>query len=170
MKTLLTVSILLVVSTLVPSQTNQDLKGGRATPEQELQRLEHEWMDAVVRKNRVALDSFLTDDFLLLGEAWTGDRELTDKKRYVDNSVTLIEAKGFAFDKMRVQVRDGVAVVHGLLAFEATVNGQLWKGTSRVTDTWIRVGGRWRVFARHASPLSAPKLDTSSHRLRSAPE
>jgi ketosteroid isomerase-like protein len=154
MKALLTVSILLVSWTLVPGQTNTTGTSGSLGLEQDLRRLEHEWMDAVVRKDRAALDRLLADDFLLLGETWAGDRELTDKARCIDNSVTLIDATSFAFDKMRVQVREGAAVVHCLFTFEATVKGQPWKGTARVTDTWIREAGRWRVLARHASPLT----------------
>lgn len=103
--------------------------------------LERQWMDAVVKKDRRTLDALLADDFLLLGESWAGDREL----------------KSCAFDRMRVQIRGDVAVVHSLFTFEATVKGQLWKSTVRITDTWIRQGGQWRVLARHASSLPAPQ-------------
>jgi ketosteroid isomerase-like protein len=154
MKTMLTVSILLASWALVPGQASETSQAGAAGLEQELRRLEHEWMDGVVRRDRAALDRFLADDFLLLGETWAGDRELTDKTRWIDNSVTLIEARSFAFDKMRIQAREDVAVVHCLFTFEATVKGQPWKSTARVTDTWIREAGRWRVLARHASALT----------------
>ena len=125
--------------------------------EQEILRLENEWMGAVVRRDGKRLDELVADAFLLVSERWDGTRELTPKQPWIRNSLTSIEGKGFSYDKVRVQVRESVIVLHGLFTFEATNNGKPWGGTVRVTDVWVKEGGRWRVLARHASRPMQPQ-------------
>ncbi len=144
---------LLLVVGMLPFSTGQEKVGrepGQSKTEKTIIGLENEWMNAVVKKDAKILDRIMADDFALLGERWAGDRELTTKENYIKN-MTSIEAKSFSFDKIIVQVRDSVAVLHCLFTFEATSNGKPWGGTVRLTDTWIKERGQWRVLARHSS-------------------
>jgi ketosteroid isomerase-like protein len=152
-------SIPLLVVALAPLALGQDKnaeESGTAEVEQEILRLENEWMAGVVRRDRKVLDQLVADDFLLVSERWDGHRELTPKQPWIRNSLTTIEAKSFSYDKVKMQVRENMVVLHGLFTYEATYNGKPWRGTIRVTDVWVKEDGRWRVLARHAShPLQA---------------
>ena len=156
-KRIILISILIAtLPALALSQTKSQEEFGSARIEQEILRLENEWMNGVVHKDGKVLDRLMADDFRLLNERWTGDRGLTPKQPWIKNSLTSIEAKSFTFDKVQMQVRENVVVFHCLFTFEAMVNGKPWGGTARLTDTWIKEGGRWRVLARHASRALQP--------------
>ena len=137
MKRIILLSILTAtLAALSLAQTKSKAEAGSAKTKQEILRLENEWMNGVVHKDGQVLDRLMADDFLLLNERWTGDRGLTPKQPWIKNSLTSIEAKSFAFDKVRMQVRENVVVFHCLFTFEATSNGKPWGGTVRLTDTW----------------------------------
>lgn len=148
--------LIIALSAFASGQTRGKKESGVAEIEQEILRLENEWMGAAVSRDEKALDRLMAEDFLLLSEAWNGDRELTPKQRWIRNTLTTIEAKSFSYDKVKIQVRSKVVVFHGLFTFNATNNGRPWGGTIRVSDVWVSDGGRWRILARHASrPLQA---------------
>lgn len=148
--------LVVALASLALGQAKNNVERSAAEVEQEILRLESEWMGAVVRRDGKVLDQLVADDFLLVSERWDGTRELTPKQPWIRNSLTTIEAKSFSYDKVRIQVRENMVVLHGLFTYEATNNGKPWGGTVRVTDVWVKEGGRWRVLARHASrPLQA---------------
>lgn len=62
-------------------------------------------------------------------------------------------------------VKDQVLDVDGDLAvvlhrdeMSATVLGQDRSGTFIITDVWRRVGGGWKIWRRHSTPVSAGEL------------
>ena len=150
-KTFLLLILVAAFPAMASGQGKSKEDSGGSKTEQEILSLEKEWMNGVVHKDGKVLDRLMADDFLLLNERWAGDRGLTPKEPWIKNSLTSIEAKSFSFDKVKTQVRENVVVFHCLFTFEATVNGKPWGGTARVTDIWVKEGGRWRVLARHAS-------------------
>ncbi|HWP82436.1 MAG TPA: nuclear transport factor 2 family protein [Bacteroidota bacterium] len=149
--------LVVALASLALGQAKNNVERSAAEVEQEILRLESEWMGAVVRRDDKVLDQLVADDFLLVSERWDGTRELTPKQPWIRNSLTTIEAKSFSYDKVRIQVRENMVVLHGLFTYEATNNGKPWGGTVRVTDVWVKEGGRWRVLARHASRPLQPQ-------------
>jgi ketosteroid isomerase-like protein len=55
-----------------------------------------------------------------------------------------------------VRVRDDTAVLTGVLRQRGTYDGKAFDVRLRVTDTWVRTGGEWRIVAGHASVLPGP--------------
>lgn len=158
MRNIFLISLIVIAFTALASGYAESKKeSGPSNIEQEILRLEREWMDAAVRRDEKVLDRVMADDFLLLGEAWDGKRDLTPKQRWIENTLTTIEAKSFSYDKVNTQVRGDAVVLHGLFTYDATNNGRPWGGTVRVTDVWVRDGGRWRILTRHASRALKPQ-------------
>jgi ketosteroid isomerase-like protein len=52
-----------------------------------------------------------------------------------------------------VRVREGTAVLTGILRQRGTLDGKAFDVRLRVTDTWVRSGEGWRILAGHASVL-----------------
>lgn len=51
--------------------------------DQEIRKLAHEWLDAARRRDRMALDRILADDFLISG--WQPEGRLADKQFYIED-------------------------------------------------------------------------------------
>lgn len=54
-----------------------------------------------------------------------------------------------------VRVRDDTAVLTGVLHQRGSFDGKPFDVRLRVTDTWVRTRGQWRILAGHASVLEA---------------
>jgi ketosteroid isomerase-like protein len=52
-----------------------------------------------------------------------------------------------------VRVREDTAVLTGVLHQRGTFDGWPFDVRLRVTDTWVRTRGQWRILAGHASVL-----------------
>jgi hypothetical protein len=55
-----------------------------------------------------------------------------------------------------VRIVDQTAVLTGVLHQKGTIDGKAFDVRLRVTDTWVRVDGEWRILAGHASVIAPP--------------
>jgi len=120
-----------------------------------LTKLEYDWTNAFVEKDAQALDRFMADGFLMLGQFSTG--ELIDKKTLIQRSLALLTLLTFSLDDVRIQIRGDTAVFHCKYTFQGIYSGQPYSGVTLVTDTWARQGDQWQVLARHSSKIPSAK-------------
>jgi ketosteroid isomerase-like protein len=121
--------------------------------DQEIRKLAHEWLDAARRRDRMALDRILADDFLISG--WQPEGRLADKQFYIEDCLkpVAVEQGSYHFDQWRTRVYGEVAIVNCVLEVHALVSGQDWGGEFLVTDVWVRERDAWRVVTCHTSPI-----------------
>jgi ketosteroid isomerase-like protein len=121
--------------------------------EEEITRLEHQWIDAVARRDPAALDRIIADDYLIAG--WLPDGRLGDKQFYIEDCLkpVNVEQSSYNLGQWKVRAYGDVAVVNCRFECRALVDGQPWGGMVLFTDVWVRDGGRWKVAARHSSPV-----------------
>ena len=114
--------------------------------EQELLKLQREWLDAYQKHDAAALERIEADDFTLT----EGDGKVTTK---VEDVASLRNAKApqpdDAFDVEDVQVRlyGDTAVLIGRVIIRYRNKGQMVAEQYRYTDTYLKRRGRWQVVA-----------------------
>ena len=118
-------------------------------------KLEYDWTNAFVEKDAQALDRFMADDFLMLGQFSTG--ELIDKNTLIRRSLALLTLLTFSLDDVRIQIHGDTAVFHCKYTFQGIYSGQPYSGVTLVTDTWVRQGDQWQVLARHSGKIPSAK-------------
>jgi ketosteroid isomerase-like protein len=64
----------------------------------------------------------------------------------------------YEVQQVQLDVDADLALVLQRVRMRATVLGQDRSGIFVISDTWRRVDGRWRVWRRHSTPLSAGDL------------
>ncbi len=116
-------------------------------PTQTLIDLQHAWMDAWVRDDRVTLEAILAPEFTL---ASARTNRLVDRAGWLALLDT-VKGESFTYDEVRVDLFGDAAVVHSRSTQSARVGDQRWDGAFVLTDVWIRRDGRWQVVARHSS-------------------
>jgi ketosteroid isomerase-like protein len=118
------------------------------TVEQEVINVEHQWKQAVVDRDRTALDQFYAEEYISTdaeGLVWT-------KKQDIDiDTAGASRLTSFRFEDLKVQVYGETAVVTGRLFTEGFVAGAPSQNLSRFTDVFVRIDGRWRCVATHAT-------------------
>jgi ketosteroid isomerase-like protein len=124
-------------------------KGNRM--EDHLLALGQEWATAELHGDAAALDHLLTDDFVGIGargfmltkEQWLA--------RYTSGSLRLYS---FTWDEVRVRVYGDAAVTTARQTQQGAFQGHDIAGQFRVTQVFVRQGGRWLLASLHLSPIA----------------
>ena len=109
-----------------------------------LTQLSSEWMSAIERKDRGALEQILASDFTL---QIPGDEqsEIVARDDWVANAIEM-DWSGFRYDNVDVTVRGDTAIVTSRLSFKvAPIPIALDSG---IVDVWQKRDGRWQVTKR----------------------
>jgi ketosteroid isomerase-like protein len=157
MNSRLLLALALLVSPLtLHSQTNQPPAGASAepsSPEQQIRKLEQDWADAVKRRDVEKLDQMQASDYVFTGPGgvvWSKQRALETIKSGD------LEIDSFTFSDVKVRVYGDAAVVTLQVNWNARFRGLDISGPQRMTDVFIKQGGRWQCVASQSTPINQP--------------
>jgi ketosteroid isomerase-like protein len=122
--------------------------------EQEILDAEREWADVVMRKDKVAADRILADEFRLTGPDL--QRLSTGRAATKDiwlGTLELIDTKSFDLSDAQITVYGSAAVVFVRATIDWSIQGRLLPSRYRLTDLWVNRDGRWQVLTRVSEPL-----------------
>jgi ketosteroid isomerase-like protein len=120
-------------------------------PEQELIKLENTWRQAVVTRDKVALQRLYAAEYQSIdqeGAVWDKEQDI------------LIDTTGgsrlasFTLDDLKVQFYGDVAVVTGHNTSHGTFLDRAAKGDYRFTDVFVKRDARWQVVNSQVTPIS----------------
>jgi len=132
--------------------------------EEELKRLQNEWMQAWVREDQRTLERILAPEYQLIVSSMP-DRPIS-REQWL-GLIGRYTAQGFEYEKMVVRLFGDTAVVSSLGHIAgAQVDGKDRSGTFFLTDVWRRRDGRWQVVSRYSSKAEG---DTASAKALEAP-
>jgi CubicO group peptidase (beta-lactamase class C family) len=126
-------------------QTQQRL----SQAEQEVRKLEREWLDAYEQHDTVAMDRILADDFKLTqpgGVVQTKGDILAALKATRDPARP--EPK-FSTEDVQSRVEDEAVILTGRFVQRIERDDQTRTMEARYTDTYVKRQGRWQVVASH---------------------
>lgn len=110
--------------------------------------LEAKWNDAYKQRDFVTLNSLLADDFVITVENGT----TYSKSGYIAASgsgATQVEIS--TMSELKVRMHGNTAVVTGAYHEKGTSSGKAYEYHDRLTDVWMKIGGRWQLIASHYS-------------------
>ena len=125
--------------------------------EQEVIALEEELRQAEMAVDRTALDAFFADEVMVTAPIGI----VVDKAAVMNEVDRASKAKIEEFNKDDIKVRifgDTVVTSYRLTA-KAVHEGVKIDQTFRMSNVWLKRGGRWQVVARHAAKLEQPKTE-----------
>lgn len=124
-------------------------------PEQELLNAEQEWIDIVIRRDQVAADRILGDEFRLTGPELTrlSTGRAATKEDWL-KTLPLIETRSFDLHDAQITIYGKTAVVFVRATLDWSVQGRQLPTNYMLTDIWINREGRWQVVTRVSEPLA----------------
>jgi ketosteroid isomerase-like protein len=131
-----------------------EVSGTTSANKQEILDAEREWADAVMRKDTVAANIILADEFRLTGpelQRLSTGRAAT--KEVWMQTLPLIDTKSFDFSDMQVTVFGSAAVAFVHATLDWSIQGRPLPSHYRLTDLWVNREGRWQVLTRVSEPL-----------------
>ena len=113
-----------------------------------IDRLEHEWVDAIVKNDAATIDRLLAPDFAGTSPtAHSYDRNLA----LSDLKSGLYKVKSMKLDEVSANVYGDTAVAFTSQQEESAYGESDTSGHYHYTNVWVRKDGQWRVVASHGS-------------------
>jgi hypothetical protein len=148
----MTVKLKLLVIIIILLQS-WALKAQQSTAEQQIQQASKVYEQALIQKNEPLLNSILADNFILT----TASGKLLTKKDMMLN----LTKEGTKYDKfesseVRISVLNDAAIETGKVQTVGIRGGKKIAETTRYTDFWVKIQGKWLLLAEHSSFIPNP--------------
>ena len=132
--------------------------------EQELLKLEREWLDAYTKRDVAAMERIEADDFMITfadGAMRTKADEIASLKQPAPAGTPPI----FMTADTKVRLYGDTAVLTGKVMMKGTYaeglrKGQEYNSQYRYTDVYVKRNGRWQVVASHLTGLPSPQTSS----------
>jgi ketosteroid isomerase-like protein len=123
--------------------------------EQQVTKLENDWVKAMIAKDYAVLGRVLADDYTDSGDP---DGSVHTKADMISGLKSGDMAmSSYKYADLKVRVYGNAAIVTGLQTFVSTFKGKDTSGAFRFTDTWIKKGDSWQCVVEHSSKVEKPK-------------
>jgi len=130
-----------------------DLAAQLPTAEQQIQEASKVYEQALTQKNEPLLKSILADNFILT----TASGKVLTKKDMMLN----LTREGTKYDKfesseVRISILNEAAIETGKVHTVGIRGGKKIAETTRYTDFWVKIQGKWLLLAEHSSFIANP--------------
>ena len=119
--------------------------------QEELGRLEEEWMAAMQARDRDRLEELVAPEFQFT--AVHIDPDPMSREAWIGAAMGGYTIASFYYDSKDVVIAGDTGVIHARYSQIASFDGRDLSSMFRLTDVWARRDGRWQVVARHSSVL-----------------
>jgi hypothetical protein len=143
-KLLVIIFILLQSSGLVAQQS---------TAEQQIQEASKVYEQALTQKNEPLLKSILADNFIL---TTASGKVLTKKDMMLNLTKEGTKYDKFESSEVRISVLNEAAIETGKVHTVGIRAGKKIAETTRYTEFWIKIQGKWLLLAEHSSFIPNP--------------
>lgn len=110
--------------------------------------LEMKWTESYKQHNIEILSSLLSEEFVITIE----DGSVFSKAGYISHTAdSSVKVKVAELSDLKVRVHGDTAIVTGAYHEKGDSNGKPYEYHDRLTDTWMKAGGKWQVVASHYS-------------------
>jgi len=110
--------------------------------------LELKWTESYKQHSIDILSALLADDFVITIE----DGSIFSKAGYISHTADFSTKVHVAeMTDLKVRMHGDTAVVTGAYHEKGESNGKSYEYHDRLTDVWMKVGGKWQVVASHYS-------------------
>jgi ketosteroid isomerase-like protein len=136
----LIVCLLMASAIRVPAQEKSDAATIRA--------LELKWTESYKQHSIDILSSLLADDFVITIE----DGSIFSKAGYISHTAdSKVRVQVAEMSDLKVRMHGDTAIVTGAYHEKGESNGKPYEYHDRLTDVWMKTGGKWQVVASHYS-------------------
>lgn len=132
-------------------------KASVSKAEDEVRKLEREWLDAYEQRDAAAMDRIVADDFTITfpnGAIQTKPQLMTMIKSPRGGSQPKTR---FYTEDVKSRAYGDTVILMGRVISEFEREGKPVKEQSRYTDTYVKRDGRWQVVASHLSNVQEAK-------------
>ncbi len=139
-----------VIPLLVLAVAAATLSFGQSADEKIITQIENDWGVALVKADAAAMEKILAPGMMFTdatgtlnsGESWLASLKSGEAKY-----------ESYKIDELKVVVYGDTAIAYGASTEKGSDKGKDTSGQYRWTDTFAKIGGKWKAVASHASLL-----------------
>ena len=149
------VTLTVISCALTPAQQSQTSRLTKA--EEEVRKLERQWLDAYEQHNAEAMDRIVADDFTITfpnGAIQTKPQLMAMVKTPRRPAQPRMK---FSTEDVQSRAYGDTVILIGRVVTEYEREGKTVREQSRYTDTYVQRMGRWQVVASHLSNVEVAK-------------
>ena len=110
--------------------------------------LELKWTESCKQRNIDILSSLLSEDFVITIE----DGSVYSKAGYISHSADAsVHVNVAELSDLKVRIHGDTAIVTGAYHEKGESGGKPYEYHDRLTDVWMKSGGKWQVISSHYS-------------------
>lgn len=149
--------VILIVASCILSLAQQAQQPSVSKAEDEVRKLERQWLDAYEQNNAEAMERIVADDFTITFP--NGAIQTKPQLMAMIKSPRRAGQSRMKFSTEDVQSRayGDTVILIGRVITEYERDGKTVKEQSRYTDTYVQRKGRWQVVASHLSNIEEAK-------------
>ena len=139
-----------VIPMLVLAVAAATLSFGQSADEKIITQIENDWGVALVKADAAAIEKILAP-----GMMFTDATGTLNSRESSLAGLKSGEAKyeSFKIDELKVMVYGDTAIAYGASTEKGSYKGKDSSGQYRWTDTFAKIGGKWKAVASHSSLL-----------------
>lgn len=110
--------------------------------------MELKWTESYKQHSIDNLSSLLAEDFVITIE----DGSVYSKAGYISHTAdSSVHVEVAEMSDLKVRMHGDTAIVTGAYHERGLSNGKAYEYHDRLTDVWLKTGGKWQVIASHYS-------------------
>lgn len=121
-----------------------------ASVEQQLTKMENDWVDSYLKRDPSFAQKNTTDDFMFVGP----DGNVANKAEYVKAITGDTTFTAFKITSLKVRTYGDTAVVIGLATISAETKGENESGDYSFTDVFVKQNGVWKAASGQATQVA----------------
>lgn len=125
----------------------------RTADEQQIRKIEQDWIDAIVKRDGAFLTKLEVDDFTFTDPDGVVRDKAADIKDTTTGDAVFDEIK---IDSLKVRFYGDTAIVNGLGSVKAHEKDEDLSGQYSWTDVFVKQKGQWKAVAAHVTMVGEP--------------
>jgi ketosteroid isomerase-like protein len=123
----------------------------KVSAEQALEKLAHEYAEALTKRDVAALDKIWTPDYTFVNPR---GELLSKAERLANIKSGATEFQTMSPQKERLLVHGDFAAEIGRIVVQGEYSGRESSGEYRYTTAWVKIGGRWQMLANQITLIA----------------
>ena len=154
MKTKLLSLALFMMAVLACPNWSRAATSGGSNDEQQIKKIEREWLDAIMKRDASYLQKIEAEDFAMTGP----DGKLLSKEEDIKDTTggeTIFD--DITIDDLKVRFYGKTAVVNGKGTVKGHSKEKNVSGQYSWTDVFVKMNGDWKAVAGHVTGIAPEK-------------
>ncbi len=151
MKTRCLLLSLLAVAFLAGPGFGQVASSAPSSDEQQIRKIEQEWLDAIVKRDASYVEKVEADDYTVTGPLGRTLNKQEDVKDTTGGETTF---EKMTIDQLNVRLYGDTAIANGIATVKAKTKGKNESGRYAWTDVFVKMNGEWKAVSGQVTAIA----------------